>query len=193
MVTGRRTQRHRFWSGCRPGLKLRSSSELRSWSEVRSWPPLLGLCAALAFLTACADSTAPPDPVVPPADWLDVLEVESAAMVIDRPEGDVLQIGARLINHWGDTMYLRTAQSCLLRMEVYGPGGGLLKTWGDNCWPITTTHEIPPADSLLYAVHLPAASLESGTYTIDVSFHRVTMNDGRGIDIPGFEAEVVVE
>jgi hypothetical protein len=129
-----------------------------------------------------------------PVDWMDVLEIEPLAGLMPHPQGgESFIIGARLTNHWGGPLRLRTSSSCLVGMTHYGPDGGHIESHGVVCWARPTTLTIAPLDTLLNAVWLDPTSLEPGTHTVRIHFERITMNDGRLLELPAMEAEGTVE
>ncbi len=113
----------------------------------------------------------------PPEDWSEVIEIRPAAEI----DGETLQAGIRLYNHWQGLLRLTTQTGCFGRSEypaLYGRSGervAIAKAYG--CTYAVTTRRVSPGDSLGFGWSLNVASVAPGDYTLLFKFAVFEIND----------------
>jgi hypothetical protein len=126
----------------------------------------------------------------PPDDWLEVLEIQPAAVF----EGEALWAQIRIWSTWPGTVRLKTRKSCLLPLEypgLYSATGEQVAHPYSGCWTVASYHFIPPGDTLFYEWRLGIQDLDPGEYTLRYRFDIFEIN-GTPATVPDMEMPVTL-
>lgn len=127
-----------------------------------------------------------------PDDWTEVIEIRPAAHL--EPDGETLVGSVWLFNHWGGTLRLTTANTCLFGWgypALYAPSGELVKGANNACLFARWTRSVPPGDSLYQQGELNVASVPAGQYTLRIGFAVGEIN-GQEATLPDVETTITI-